>query len=134
MKEKGIDALVAGEDGGLCVDSLNGAPGLFSARYAGSHGNDKLNREKLLSELEGKDRKAYFICVIALVYPNGEEKIFEGRTYGSVTEKEMGNSEFGYDPIFYSDELNKTFGEATEEEKNSVSHRGKAIENMLKEL
>jgi XTP/dITP diphosphohydrolase len=132
LKDKGLDYIVAGEDGGLCVDSLNGAPGVYSARYAGEHGNDKANRAKLLKELEGKDRSAYFTCTIAVVYPNGLEKHFEGRTYGVITEEEMGDTSFGYDCVFYSNDLNKVFGESTEEEKNSVSHRGRAIEEMLR--
>ena len=132
LKDKGLDYIVAGEDGGLCVDSLNGAPGVYSARYAGEHGNDKANRAKLLKELEGKDRSAYFTCTIAVVYPDGRENHFEGRTYGVITEEEMGDTSFGYDCVFYSNDLNKVFGESTEEEKNSVSHRGRAIEEMLK--
>lgn len=131
LKEKDLEYIVAGEDGGLCVTSLDGAPGVYSARYAGVHGDDKANREKLLKEIEGKDRKAYFTCTIALVYPDGSEKYFEGRTYGTITYEEKGNTEFGYDSLFYSDELNKTFGEASEDEKNSVSHRGRAIEKMI---
>jgi XTP/dITP diphosphohydrolase len=132
LKEKGLDYIVAGEDGGLCVDALDGAPGVYSARYSGTHGNDKANRAKLLKELEGKKRDAYFTCTIAVVYPDGREKHFEGRTYGVITEEEIGDTSFGYDCVFYSNDLNKVFGESTEEEKNSVSHRGRAIEEMLK--
>lgn len=134
IKKLGLDYIVVADDTGLCVDSLDGAPGIYSARYAGKHGNDKANRDKLLKELERKDRSAYFSCTIAVIYPSGEHKIFVGRTNGKITEEEIGNKEFGYDCIFYSNDLNKTFGEATEEEKNSVSHRGRAIKEMLKEL
>ena len=134
IKEKGMDYIVISDDSGLCVDSLGGMPGVYSARYAGEHGNNVKNRAKLQTELEGKDRTAYFICTIVVYYPNGEYKAFEGRTYGKITKEEIGSKDFGYDCIFYSDELNKTFGEATEEEKNSVSHRGRAIEKMRGEL
>lgn len=132
LKNKGLDYIVVADDSGLCVDSLDGAPGVYSARYSGEYGNDEANRAKLQKELEGKERTAYFSCTIAVIYPNGEHKIFVGKTFGKITKEELGSKEFGYDCIFYSDDLNKTFGEATEEEKNSVSHRGRAIREMLK--
>lgn len=134
LNQKGLDYIVIADDSGLCVDSLNGAPGVYSARYAGKHGDDQANRNKLQKELEGKEKSAYFICTIVVYYPNGQYKVFEGKTYGEIIAKEKGSKEFGYDCIFYSNELNKTFGEATEEEKNSVSHRGRAIKEMLKEF
>ena len=134
LLEKGLNYIVFADDSGLCVDSLNGAPGVYSARYAGGHGNDTDNRAKLLKELEGKDRSAYFVCTIVVYYPDGDYKTFEGKTYGQITEEEIGKKDFGYDCIFLSDDLKKTFGEATEEEKNSVSHRGRAIVKMLQEL
>ena len=134
LKEKGLNYIVVSDDSGLCVESLNGAPGIYSSRYAGEHGNDKANRDKLIKELEGKDKTAYFICTIVIYYPNGEYKSVEGKTYGKIIDEERGSTEFGYDCIFYSDDLNKTFGEASEDEKNSVSHRGRAIIKMLKEL
>ena len=134
LKNKKLSYMVIGEDSGLCVESLDGAPGIYSAKYASEHGNNRKNRDKLQQELSGKDRKAYFNCVIALMYPDGEYKYFNGKTYGIISKEELGNKEFGYDCIFYSDELNKTFGEATEEEKNSVSHRGRAIKELLKNI
>lgn len=134
LKDKKLDYVVIGEDSGLCVESLDGAPGIYSARYAGGHGNNEKNRDKLQKELIGKDRKAYFNCVIALMYPSGEYKFFNGKTYGTISKEELGNKDFGYDCIFYSEELGKTFGEATEEEKNSVSHRGRAIKELLKSI
>ena len=134
LKEKQLDYIVIGEDSGLCVDALNGEPGIYSARYSGVHGDDQANRDKLQKELKDKDRNAYFMCTIAVYYPNNEYKVFTGKTYGKITEEELGNKEFGYDCIFYSNDLNKTFGEASEEEKNKVSHRGRAIKEMLKEL
>lgn len=130
LKKSGKDYLVLADDSGLCVDALDGAPGVYSARYAGTHGNEQANRDKLLKELEGKERTAYFNCTIAIVYPNGEHQIFEGKTFGKITTKEIGKKDFGYDCLFYSDDLNKTFGEATEEEKNSVSHRARALEKI----
>lgn len=134
LTEKGLDYIVVAEDSGLCVDALNGAPGIYSARYAEGHGDDQKNREKLQKELEGKKRDAYFICTIMVYYPNGEHKTFVGKTFGKITECELGRKDFGYDCIFYSNDLKKTFGEATEEEKNSVSHRGRAIQEMMKDL
>ena len=89
---------------------------------------------KLIKDLEGKDKSAYFNCTIVLYYPNDEYKVFVGKTYGIIIEEEKGKTDFGYDPIFYSNDLNKTFAEATEEEKNSVSHRGRALEKMKEEI
>lgn len=134
LKEKGLEYIVISEDSGLCVDSLNGAPGVYSARYSGIHGDDQANRDKLQKELEGKDRRAYFICDIVVYYPNGEHKVYVGKTFGEITKEEIGNKDFGYDCIFYSEDLNKTFGEAKEEEKNKVSHRARALAELVREL
>ena len=134
LKDKNPDYIVIADDSGLCVDSLNGEPGVYSARYAGEHGNNEANRAKLLDKLKGKDRTAYFNCTIVVYYPDETHKVFTGKTYGTITEKEIGKTDFGYDCLFLSKDLNKTFGEATEEEKNKVSHRGRAIEAMMKEL
>jgi len=133
LKNKNLDYLVMADDSGICCDALNGEPGIYSARYAGEH-DDKANRKKLIKELEGKDKTAYFNCTIVLYYPNDSYKVFVGKTYGKIIEEEKGESGFGYDPIFYSNDLNKTFAEATEEEKNSVSHRGRALEKMKEEI
>ena len=100
----------------------------------GVHGNDQGNRDKLQQELKNKKRDAYFICTIVVYYPDGNYQSFVGKTYGRITDEEIGNKDFGYDCIFYSNDLEKTFGEATEEEKNSVSHRGRAIVEMVKRL
>lgn len=135
LKEQNKEYIVLAEDSGLCVNTLNGAPGIFSARYSGVHGNSAANRERVLKELTGvTDRSAYFMCAIILYFPNGEYQTFIGKTNGSITEEERGCTDFGYDSIFLSDDLKITFGEATEEEKNSVSHRGRAIKEMLKSL
>jgi len=127
------DYIVIADDSGLCCEALNGEPGVYSARYAGNHDN-QANRDKLRKELKDKNRDAYFNCTIVVYYPDDTYKVFNGKTYGTITDDERGDTSFGYDCIFLSKDLNKTFGEATEEEKNSVSHRGRAIENMLKEL
>ena len=130
---KALGYMVLADDSGLCVDALNGAPGVFSARYCGHHGSDEENRKTLLKNMQGiTDRKAHFTSTIALVYPDGRELLAEGSTYGVILEKEDGEGGFGYDPLFYSNDLQKSFGKATAEEKNAVSHRFRALQNMLK--
>ena len=122
------------DDSGLCVDALGGAPGIYSARYAGEHGNDKKNRALLLKNLENaSDRAAYFECAAALAFPGGETLVATGKTYGSILTEERGEGGFGYDPVFFSDDLQKSFGEAAAAEKNAVSHRFRAL-TALKEL
>ena len=133
LKSKDLEYIVMADDSGLCVNSLNGEPGIYSARYAKEH-DDKANRDKLLKELEGKNREAYFNCTIVVYYPNETYKTFVGKTYGEITTEEIGKTDFGYDCVFLSKDLNKTFGEASEEEKNSVSHRGRALKEVMKEL
>lgn len=128
----GLPALA--DDSGLMVDALDGAPGVYSARYAGEEHDDKKNNALLLKNLEGKPRTAHFCSVIALAYPDGKELTAEGRVEGHILDSERGNNGFGYDPLFFSDELGKTFAEASQEEKNSVSHRGRALRNMLQIL
>lgn len=128
-KEKGLDYAVMADDSGLCVNALGGAPGVHSARYAEDH-NDEANRQKLLAELSGRfDRNANYECVIC--YVDGSSiRTFVGRTYGEITTEKLGDESFCYDCLFYSAELKKTFGQATEAEKNSVSHRGRAVEKL----
>ena len=133
LKKKNEKYIIIADDSGLCVDSLNGEPGVYSARYGGDH-DVKKSREKLIKNLQGKDRKAHFVCTIVVCYPDFTHKSFVGETYGTIIDEEKGKTDFGYDCIFLSDELNKTFGEASEEEKNKVSHRGRAIEKLIKEL
>lgn len=124
----GLPALA--DDSGLCVDALNGAPGIYSARYSG-HGV-VANRELLLKNLHGEDnRKAHYTCALALVFPDGREYTAEGQTDGVITTEPQGQNGFAYDCIFYSDDLKKTFAVATSEEKNRVSHRGRALQNLL---
>lgn len=118
------------DDSGLMCDALGGAPGVYSARYAGEEHDDAKNNALLLHNLAGKDRTAHFCSVIALCLPDGREFTAEGRVDGVITDSARGNGGFGYDPLFFSPELGKTFAEATPEEKNSVSHRGRALRNM----
>lgn len=120
------------DDTGLMVDALNGAPGVYSARYAGEEHNDAKNRALLLKNLNGvKDRSAHFATVIALCYPDGKTLTASGCVNGEILLSERGTEGFGYDSLFFSTELGKTFAEATQAEKNSVSHRGRALRAML---
>lgn len=131
VKKTGRAALA--DDSGLTVDALNGAPGIYSARYSG--GGSKENRKLLLKNMQGKtDRRASFVCAVALAFPDGREFSAIGRTYGTILEEERGMNGFGYDSLFFSDDLHKTFAEASDEEKNSVSHRGRALTELLKYL
>ena len=124
------DAVLA-DDTGLCVDALNGEPGVLSARYAGDH-NHAQNRVKLLKRLAGAiNRSAHFSTAVALRYPNGKIVTAEGRVDGYILEHENGANGFGYDSLFYCTELGKSFGVATDVEKNSVSHRGRALRSLL---
>ena len=125
------------DDSGLEVEYLNKGPGVFSARYAGEHGNDDKNNEKLLEKLKDvkeNDRNAEFICSIALVDWTGKELFIEGRCKGIIAEKKQGNDGFGYDPLFYIPRLNKTFAQLTPEEKNRISHRGIALKELKNKI
>ena len=123
------------DDSGLTVDALGGAPGVYSARYGGKHGDDLKNRKKLLKNLKGEtDRKAQFKTCVVLYNPNGEYITGYGETTGVIGEEEVGENGFGYDSVFISDDLGKTFAEATDEEKNSVSHRFRALSDLIKKL
>lgn len=125
---KALNLPALADDSGLCVDALNGAPGIYSARYSGEHGNDKANREKLLSELLNiENRRARFRCAVALCFPCGEEINATGETCGEILREERGGNGFGYDSLFFSDDLKKSFAEASAEEKNAVSHRARAL-------
>ena len=118
------------DDTGLEVEALGGAPGVFSARYAGPEGDYEANNEKLLNELAGvpADRRgAAFRCVVALALPSGRTRIVEGRTDGRIIEERRGSAGFGYDPLFVPDGGTRTYAEMTADEKNAISHRGKAI-------
>jgi XTP/dITP diphosphohydrolase len=121
------------DDSGLVVPALNGAPGVFSARFAGQGAKDKDNRKKLLQEmqhLEGIARSAYFECCIVLASPEAIKKIVTGVCEGLITKEERGSNGFGYDPLFLKHDYNLTFGELDEELKNQVSHRAKALQKL----
>ncbi|HUI67109.1 MAG TPA: XTP/dITP diphosphatase [Nitrospirota bacterium] len=122
------------DDSGLEVDALNGAPGVYSARYAGgTSGNDIRNYEKLLAELEDvpdAERSAQFVCCIALAFPDGTVKTFFGYAKGRIGHEPRGNTGFGYDPVFIPDGHKRTFAEMSGEEKDRLSHRGKALEKL----
>lgn len=125
-----------GDDSGLQVDALGGAPGIYSARYAGDHGNDAANNTLLLKNLEGvENRDARFVCAIACVFPDGREPISVfGTAEGEIISDYRGDGGFGYDPLFYFPPLNKTFAELTSEEKNRISHRSCAIRLLAEAL
>ena len=118
------------DDSGLCVDALNGDPGIFSARWAGSHGNDQANLEKVLAQLKdvpNEKRTAHFMCVASLVLPDGREQVAEGRFEGHILHAPVGENGFGYDPIFQPLGLSISSAQMSAEEKDLVSHRGKSL-------
>ena len=123
------------DDSGLCVDYLDGAPGVYSARYSGEHGNDEMNNKKLLKELDGvpeEKRTAYYVAAIACVFPDGRQFTVRGECHGKIAFEESGNCGFGYDPLFISEK--GCFGHLSAEEKDSISHRGKALRLFKEEL
>lgn len=126
------------DDSGLCVNVLDGAPGIYSARYAGESSadlRDEANNILLLKNLQDKaERRAHFCCAMALVYPDGREICAEGYMMGRITEAPSGAKGFGYDPIFLPDGYDRTVAEMTDEEKNSISHRANAINALLKKI
>ena len=134
---RALDLPALADDSGLCVEALGGAPGVYSARFCGRHGDDKANNALLLEKLRGvpeQRRGAYFESCVAVCFPDGREITASGRTYGSILEEEVGEGGFGYDPLFESAELGKSFGLASAEEKNAVSHRGKALRALAEKL
>ena len=119
---------VMADDSGLEVDALGGAPGVLSARYAGKDGDTPANNALLLKNLAGVvDRRAHFTCAIALVAPDGSEKVFEGRCFGRIAEAPSGGGGFGYDPLFVPDGRDASFAALPPSEKNTISHRGRAL-------
>lgn len=125
--------IVMSDDSGLEVEYLNGEPGVYSARYAGEHGNDKKNNEKLLLNLKGvsyDNRNARFVCQLALINDKNIYKSVTGTVNGYILEEERGRDGFGYDPLFLYEPFNKTFAELTIEEKNDISHRGIALKKI----
>ena len=131
-KNKGLLYPAIADDSGLEVDALSGEPGVYSARYAGDH-DFKKNRDYLIQRLKPyKNKSAHLTCCLVKYYPNGEYICAYGKTDGHIIDEELGDTSFGYECIFYSNELNKTFGEASSEEKNLISHRGRAINELKK--
>ncbi len=123
------------DDSGLCVDALGGAPGIYSARFSGAHGDDRANNRLLLEKMRGvEDRRAHFTCAVALTRPDGGTVTAEGYFYGLIGREEQGENGFGYDPLLYLPEYGCTAAQLTPEEKNRVSHRGKALRALLEKL
>lgn len=132
MEASGLPAIA--DDSGLCVDALGGAPGVYSARYGGP-GLDDVGRYRLLLEnMKGQPRGAKFVSVITCCFPNGDVLTARGECPGTIAFAPMGEGGFGYDPVFFIPSLKKTFAQLTPEEKNAISHRGKALEQFQKEL
>jgi len=123
------------DDSGLLVDALDGAPGVYSARFAGPHATDQERCQKLLQQMQAKsNRKAAFECVLSIAVPTGPALTYEGRCEGVLMEAPRGDNGFGYDPIFYYAPMQKTFAELTRQEKSQVSHRGKALRQVRDEF
>ena len=126
------------DDSGICVDALDGAPGIYSARFSGlhgGHGTDEENNKLILKKLEGeKNRSAHYTAAIALVYPDGKTVTAEGYLYGSITDSPRGERGFGYDPLFVPVGETRTVAELTDDEKNAISHRAQGLEKLLKKL
>lgn len=125
------------DDSGLMVDYLGGAPGVYSARFAGEDGNDEKNNDKLISLLEDvpyKERRAKFVSVITMVFPDGETLVARGECHGHVIDAPVGENGFGYDPLFVPDGFQRTFAQLSPEEKNAISHRAKALVELEKLL
>lgn len=123
------------DDSGICVDALGGAPGIYSARFCGHHGDDEANNKLLIEKLKGvSDRNAHYTCAIVLKYPNGKTVSAEGFLYGEITKSPSGTNGFGYDPYFYLPEYGCTIAELDPEIKNRISHRGNAIRALVEKL
>ena len=123
------------DDSGLCVDALNGGPGVYSARYGGEGLDDRGRYTLLLNSMRGQtSRAAHFACAIACAFPNGDELTAEGRCDGTIAFAPMGEGGFGYDPVFFVPSLAKTFGQLTAEEKSGISHRGRALTAFAEKL
>ncbi len=123
------------DDSGLCVDALGGAPGIYSARFSGVHGDDKANNRLLLEKMRGvEDRRAHFTCAMALARPDGSLVTAEGEFHGLLTQEERGENGFGYDPLLYLPAYGCTSAQLPPEEKNRISHRFKALQALVEKL
>ena len=126
---------VLADDSGLEVDALGGAPGVYTARYAGEGASDDENIAKLLIALNGEEnRRARIVCRLVLLSPDGKITSVQGESEGRILYEKRGEDGFGYDPVFFSEDLKKGFGECSEEEKNTVSHRGRALRKLMEIL
>ncbi|KPB05493.1 XTP/dITP diphosphatase [Bacillus sp. CHD6a] len=128
-----LGKIVLADDSGLEVDALNGEPGVYSARYAGMEKDDKKNIQKVLHGMEGvpnEKRTARFVCVLAVVDPSGEKFTVRGTCEGNIATEPIGENGFGYDPIFYVNEKQKTMAQLSKEEKSEISHRGNAMKEL----
>ncbi|MHC1720556.1 MAG: XTP/dITP diphosphatase [Clostridiaceae bacterium] len=137
ISEMVTGAMILADDSGLTVDSLGGAPGVYSARFAGEHGDTKKNNAKLLKLLDGKNeaqRHASFICAMVLITEDGREVEVEGKADGLIINEERGTNGFGYDPLFYIEEYDMTFAQMENTLKNKISHRAKALEKLQQEM
>lgn len=127
-----LNMVVVAEDSGLEVEALGGAPGIYSARYAGNHGDDEANNDLLIKNLVGiENRKARYVCTLCVYNPSGEYRVIEGTCPGIIIDDRRGNGGFGYDPYFYIPEFGQTFAEVPLEKKNTISHRSKAFKKLL---
>ncbi len=123
------------DDSGICAHALNGAPGVFSARYSGEHGDDEANNQLLMANLRDKtDRTAHYACAIVLAYPDGKTVEAEGEMQGEIIFTPMGQNGFGYDPIFFLPQYGQTAAQISPEEKNRISHRAKALNALVEKL
>lgn len=123
------------DDSGICVDALGGAPGVYSARYAGEHGNNEMNNQKLLRQMENvpdENRGAHFACAVCCCFPDGRVLTAEGKCYGSIARAPRGTNGFGYDPLFLYGDV--TTAEMTDEQKDEISHRGRALRDFVEQI
>ena len=129
--------ITVSDDSGLCVEALDGAPGIYSARYSGENATDSTNIDKLLNEMKNipqEERQAKFVSVVSIAKPDGTVQSFRGEVEGEIIFERKGTNGFGYNPVFFSYELEKTFGEATMEERVTVSHRARAFRKLKEQV
>ena len=132
-----VNMPVLSDDSGIIADALGDRPGIYSARYAGRHGDDEANNRKLIADLtpfHGEERRGRYVCVVALVWPDGKAVTAEGTCEGIIRDFYAGTGGFGYDPLFYLPQFGKTMAEISLEEKNRISHRGRALRALLAKL
>lgn len=129
------NTVVLADDSGLCVDALDGAPGIYSARYAGEPTDSTKNNQKLLAEMvDITDRQAHFVCCLVVAHPKMSSLVVEGKAYGEILTTLSGEKGFGYDPLFYVESEGQTFAQISKERKNQISHRANALQQLLTQL